>query len=314
MCRRDGVWARSSESTKARARPQAEGKAKIKGKGARAPRRMNYEGGPSQFGEAALVDDDTKKVVIPGRRAPTVKVPGLLNSMLRLLLKYTDKLSGFLHSFLSNEPQLRAGASSLGPLWPMPIPYPEVFGHGPAFRASWRKRRVVLQIVVMNWLYLGRPAVCSGNLWLGQPLSKRQWCRVKKLEDLSEDGNSIFEVNAELMARAATKTEAASDQLDALHRALLSTTLDGAAPYGGVTSSATRVRRENEDEEWSGLAGLFGAFEGSLTGESFVLAKPIQADAFILSAVLNLILFPILMKSLRKPIPSLLNVFVKNLA
>ena len=104
-------------------------------------------------------------------------------------------------------------------------------------------------------------------------VEKRQWCRVKKLEDLSEDGNSIFEVNAELMARAATKTEAASDQLDALHRALLSTTLDGAAPYGGVTSSATRVRRENEDEEWSGLAGLFGAFEGSLTGESFCVGE-----------------------------------------
>ena len=239
---------------------------------------MKYEGKPPAVCPGDLVEDGTKKVVIPGSRAPTVKVPGLLNSMLRLLLKYTDKLSGFLHSFLSNEPQLRAGASSLGPLWPLPVPYPEVFGHGPAFRSSWRKRRVALQVVVLNWLYLGRPAVCPGNLWPGQPLSKRQWCRVKNLENLSEDGNSVFEVNAELMARAATKTEAASDQLDALHRALLSTTFGGAAPYGGVTSSGSHVRRENEDEEWSGLAGLFGVFEGSLSGEAFVVAKPIQAD------------------------------------
>lgn len=275
---------------------------------------MKYEGEPPAVCPDGLVEGDTKKVVIPGSRAPTVKVPGLLNSMLRLLLKYTDKLSGFLHSFLSNEPQLRAGASSLGPLWPLPVPYPEVFGHGPAFRSSWRKRRVALQVVVINWLYLGRPAVCPGNLWLGQPLSRRQWCRVKNLENLSEDGNSVFEVDAELMARAATKAEAASDQLDALHRALLGTTFGGAAPYGGVTSSASHVRRENEDEEWSGLAGLFGAFEGSLSGDGFVIAKPIQADRIQFVGSPQFDPLPFLMMSLQKPILVLLIVFVKNRA
>ena len=44
------------------------------------------------------------KAIIPGSRAPTVRAPGLLNSMLRLLSKFTDKLSGFLQSFLSKAP------------------------------------------------------------------------------------------------------------------------------------------------------------------------------------------------------------------
>ena len=133
---------------------------------------------------------------------------------------------------------------------------------------------MVLQVVVLDWLCLGRPAACPGDLWPWQPLSKRQWNRVKLLEDLSKDGNSLFEVNAELMARAAVKTEAASDQIEAL----LSTIQEGAVPCDGVTSSAFRSQRKNEDEEWSGLAGLYVVFEGSLCGDPFVAAKPIQAD------------------------------------
>ena len=41
-------------------------------------------------------------------------------------------------------------------------------------------------------------------------------------EFLSEDSNSLLHVDAEVMARAAAKTEAASDELDSLHRALAS--------------------------------------------------------------------------------------------
>ena len=72
----------------------------------------------------------TKKVVVPGARAPSVKVPGLLNSMPRLLLKHGSKLRSFFASFLSNKPQLRDGATSQRPLWPLPVPYPELFEAG----------------------------------------------------------------------------------------------------------------------------------------------------------------------------------------
>ena len=69
------------------------------------------------------VDGGTKKVIVPGSRAPTVRVPPLFNSMLRLLAKHSDSLGGFLQSFLSNEPRPRDEAISLGPLWRIPLPY-----------------------------------------------------------------------------------------------------------------------------------------------------------------------------------------------
>ena len=111
--------------------------------------------GPS----GGLVDDDTKKVVVPGCRAPTIRVPGLFNSMPRILAKYGDKLGRFVHSFLSNVPRSRDETHSLGPLWPIPVPYPEVFGGDATSGPTWRKRRTCLQVLVMSWLYLGRPRV-----------------------------------------------------------------------------------------------------------------------------------------------------------
>ena len=222
-------------------------------------------------------DGGTKTVIVPGSRAPTVRVPALMNSMLRLLAKHTGRLSRFLHSFLSNKPQPLSEVTSLGPLWPMPIPYPEVFGREPAFGASWKKRRTVLQVVILDWLYLGRPAVCPRQLWLGRSLSPRQWKRVKLMEDLGEDANSLLEVDAEGMARAALKTEASSDLIDALHRALLCSTFAGAAHYGGTTSSVT-LARENDVSEADELRGMYGKFEGPLKNEPFVVAKQIEAD------------------------------------
>eukprot|EP00435_Cladocopium_sp_Y103_P024002 s4132_g5.t2 len=198
--------------------------------------------------------------------------------MLRLLAKHSDNLSGFLQTFLSNEPRPREEVISLGPLWPIPLPYPEVFGRQPAFGASWRKRRLSVQVLVMNWLYLGRPGVCPAVLWLGRKLTPRQWQRIRLLEELSEDANSCFEVDAHLMARSAIKTEAAADQLDALHRALEFCSSTSAAPYGRATSSATFARGKNDGEELSSVQGLFGRFEGDAEVGQLVVAQPIQAD------------------------------------
>eukprot|EP00435_Cladocopium_sp_Y103_P032437 s3148_g8.t1 len=224
------------------------------------------------------VDGDTKKITVPGSRAPTVKVAPLFNSMLRLLGKHSDSLGGFLHTFLSNEPQPRDEAISLGPLWPIPLPYPEVFGRAPAFGASWRKRRLSMQVLVMDWLFLGRPAVCPRVLWVGRKLTSRQWRRIKLFEELSEDSNSLFEVDAHLMARSALKTEASADQLDALHRALESCSTTSSAPYGRATSSATFARGKKEAEELRSAHSGFGFFEGESEGGQLVVAQPIQAD------------------------------------
>ena len=228
--------------------------------------------------DAQQVDGNTKKVFVPGARAPTVKVPAFLNSWLRVLAKHGSSLGSFVRTFLSNVPQPREEAVSLGPLWPIPAPYPEVFGRDPAFGGSWKKRRLVVQVLVLSWLYLGKPSVCPIQLWVGRSLTARQWRRVRLLEDLSEDSNSLLEVDAAGMARAAIKAESSADQLDSLHRALLFSSTLCSGPYGAEVSSVSRAERENagEDGEWA--AGLYGAFVGTVKADQTVVAKPIQAD------------------------------------
>ena len=216
----------------------------------------------------------TKKVVVPGARAPSVKVPGLLNSMPRLLLKHGSKLRSFFASFLSNKPQLRDGATSQRPLWPLPVPYPELFEAGSLGRFSWRKRRTAFQVVLLNWLHLGRPVVCPDELWPGRKLSRRQWSRVRLLEDLCEDGNSIFELDAGDMARAAAKTEASCDVLESLHRAWSSVShaCDGKASGTATCASVTRFGGQFSS------APSFGQFIGKGDTDPFVTAKLIEAS------------------------------------
>ena len=225
-------------------------------------------GGPSDTEAAA-----SKKVVVPGSRAPPVKDPALVNSLPRLVMRHAGKLSSFFRSFLSRQPRPRDEGTSLGPLWPMPAPYPEAFGASSAFNVTWRKRRTCLQICLLNWLFLGRPAVCPPGLWLGQRLSARQWRRVKMLEDLSEDGNSVMEVDAVSMARTAAKTEASSDVIDALHRAWMSACSSSPACGSGYGDGAS-VEMFGEMEGYR----PFGDFVGEHAGSSFEVAKPIQAD------------------------------------
>ena len=216
-------------------------------------------------------------VHVPGSRAPSVKVPAFVNSWLRVVTKYAAKLATFVQSFLSNMPRPHEEDHSLRGLWPMPVPYPEVFGRDSAFGGSWRKRRLVLQVLVLNWLHLGRPHSCPGLLWPGRRLSARQWRRVRLLEHLSEDMNSLLQVDAQLMARAALRTESSADQLDALHRALLCCST-ASAPYGADTCSPTRAWRENDGDDWEEVSGGFGVFDGESKGGDCAVAKPLQAD------------------------------------
>ena len=135
-----------------------------------------------------------------------------------------------------------------------------------------------MQILLLDWIQLGRPQVCPGVLWPGRKLSARQWRCVRLLEHLSEDANSLLEVDAHLMARAALRTESSADQLDALHRALTSCCSTSFAPYGADTCSRTRASQEKDGDDGAEVAGSFGVFSGEAKGVEGVVARPIQAD------------------------------------
>ena len=148
---------------------------------------------------------DTKKVNVPGERAPTVTVPGLWNSFGRLLSKHGGKLASFYQSMCSSRPCPHDDGSPAVVVWPMPIPYFELFvrRHGGAL--VWKRRRLCLQIVILDWLWLGRPSVAPFSISLGRKLTSRQWRTVRLLEHLSEDGNSLTTVDAASMGRVASR-------------------------------------------------------------------------------------------------------------
>lgn len=171
---------------------------------------------------------------------------------------------------LSKIPDLR-DEGTWPSLWPVPIPYPEAFRS--SVSSNWRKRRLSLQVAVLDWLFLGKPAACPPSLRIGSRLSARQWKMVLLLESLAEDMNSVFCVTAQDMGRTAAKTELHDAEIGALHRACNS--LD--SQFGGY-SVDRRVGRSGNGSVDPVNDGLWGDVVGSIDAADHVAAKPIVAD------------------------------------
>lgn len=151
---------------------------------------------------------------VPGARAPDLSVPGLLNSLPRLLLKAGGTFSAFLRSSL-------AGGAASAPTcftWPSPIPYPEVF-HRQCGRRGWKLKYISLAVACLSWLYLGKPACCPAEIRVGTPLNKHQRLCVLRLEAAAFGVHFPFEFSAADLGRHAAKVESQTDVLSALGRA-----------------------------------------------------------------------------------------------
>lgn len=224
----------------------------------------------------------TKKAEVLGAKAPTVQVPNLLNSMPRLLLKHGGSLRQFLFSAIGgNVPCSDDQSTSLQPPkfpWPMPMPFPEVFRSDISGQPNWRKRRTNLQVLILSWLALDRPAVAPPFIRLGRRLSAEQWSIVKRLQEASEDGNSLEEVTAPMMGRAAPKAELSSREVATLHRAcaILSESRKGSYFSSSLSSN---VSSDKQHEVF--CPQTFGEFVHEITVEPYVAAKPIIADRVV---------------------------------
>ncbi len=184
----------------------------------------------------------------------------------------------FLQSLLSLQLHPRNDGTCRGSVWPLPMPYPEVFLGGPVYGSVWRKKRLCLLVLLLDWFWLGRPKVCPGVLWLGRRLTAKQWRIVSKLESLAEDLNSVDEVAAGDMGRGAGKVELQDDELASLqHRAMAGFSTFGS--YGSLPKFlhgfhpgyGSKFAEEFEE-------GLYGKFVGETKPVSHVAAKTIQAD------------------------------------
>ncbi len=230
-----------------------------------------YDSLGMEVGDDEPVERGTKKATVPGASAPSLHIPSFVNSWTRLLKSMNCNLSSFVQSMLSKKPHRRDDGTLHKNLWPIPIPYPEAFSRGAPFEEVWRKKRLCLQLATLDWLWLGRPSAAPDSIMLGRRLSSRQWRVVTLLESLADDLNSIFEVDAKEMGRAAIKVERQDEELFRLHRVVQTL---GAGKYG-----MDGVSHYNCDLDFpSELTGRFGSIDGDLPGCSNFAAKKIESE------------------------------------
>ena len=141
-------------------------------------------------------------------RAPTFHGRSLLKCCWRFLLKGKCRLSSFARSFVSRrfDHSICRGTAASG-VFPMPLPYPEVLRRG-SLEDSLQgsvKRWVCGVVVCLNYLFLGRPRTAGGEVWIGRPLTQKQWLVVRRLEHLAAAWFHVSPVGPEAMGRTGRK-------------------------------------------------------------------------------------------------------------
>ena len=215
---------------------------------------------------------------VPGSRASTVHVASIVNSLPRWLLRNHCGLASFLRTIIQCPADRTDPATSqVGnpAVWPMPLPYPEVFRGGNPDAARHRKRLVCLQVALLDWLLLtfNKPRVAPRELRLGRKLSAKQWSAVQVLLHLAWDGNTPFEVDAASMGRAASKFESFEEEIATVHRAAGDFLLDGLGLY------SSKMTRPDDEFEFSSLRS--GFLVGSVKRSAVIAAKPVVADRLV---------------------------------
>ena len=191
---------------------------------------------------------------VPGQAADPIRVAALLNSLPRWLLRIPCGLQRFLRSILLCPERNDDSTSTGGAIWPMPLPFPEVFKAGAArLPEAHLKRLVCLQVCTFDWLCLNTPDGAPASLALGKPLTSRQWRSVRILMHLSVDSNTPEFISSVDMGRAAAKVEGHQEQLAALSRAVTEVH-DFDRPYSGH-----HLTRPGEFEGGSKMGEVIGS-------------------------------------------------------
>lgn len=152
---------------------------------------------------------------VPGSKASTTYLDRLWIALPRLILRSGTSFGFFLQSLLKKP----VGQQTVGPtaaLWPMPLPFPEVFlkgGNGPDCELH---RAINLEIASLNWIYLGKPRCWPHELRLGVKPNRQQSAVVERFIRLSAAWQFFPEIAPADMGRGASKHEALEEVLRTL--------------------------------------------------------------------------------------------------
>ena len=223
-----------------------------------------------------LCDKPAEGFRVPGSRATPVKVSSLCNSFPRWLMKSTGSLSLFLRSIVNEPYESISRTSTLSEaentnveLWPLPIPFPEVFRRGAFGMDHWRKKLVAMEVVILDWLHLGCPCAAPSCIRFGVRPSRKQWEVVQYLLHVSVDGNTPEFIDVDKMGRSAMKNESIERALGMIAESL-SSLHDSFRGYDGGKGE----RPHAFDDSWLKCGKLLHCLEG----HDVSVARPIVAS------------------------------------
>ena len=186
---------------------------------------------------------------VPGARASTFSGAATLRSCLSFLLGGRCRLGCFARSFAAQQfTRSNPNDAKLVEIFPIGLPYPEVFAKRyqdqPAALSV--KKGVTALVIVLNYLYLGRPTRADATLGMRTKLSQKQWEVVHRFESFLQAWNTILPVTPEVMGRTAGKVESLEDVLAELE--FFSKQLSSAnSSYFGEKSKQDKPGTENPD-------------------------------------------------------------------
>ncbi len=149
-------------------------------------------------------------IKVPGATASTFSGRAVIQSLFRSLRRGRCRLSGYARSFaaLRFDHWIPRGTSTQE-MFPIPLPYPEIFEAGKRMRTEVeiRKKGVTAVLIVLNYLHRDRPREAREVDFGSARPTRKQWEAIRRLEHLLEAWNVVSLVGPEEMGRTAGKVE-----------------------------------------------------------------------------------------------------------
>ncbi|CAE7264901.1 unnamed protein product [Symbiodinium sp. CCMP2592] len=184
------------------------------------PPRHSFSGAPASAPSLDPMPESAAPPSGPGARAPSVIPSDLWDTFFDCMSRSSCKLSSFFHSIrllprAERGPSCTSGASRRHGVWPMPLPYPELHAPRSGGRRDPEQLGVNAVVLVLNFLFLGEPAVAGRHLrlGLGEQLTSTQRRAVDSLRIGVSAWNAGGPYAPSDLGRAAAKFEALNDML-----------------------------------------------------------------------------------------------------
>ena len=202
-------------------------------------------------GNHGVVSDELAPPKTNAPRAPgAVQVEHVWDPLCRWVLssRRSQSLSSFCHSTFSRQIH-QANHPDTRPVWPIPMPYPNLAAEGTSREQSFQ-RAINMMVITLNWLHLGGPRRIPSDFYSRARLTPEQLGIVSRLRRLAQEWNESGPIQAEDMGRSAGKIESLEATVQQLTAAAIRL-----ASSGGPQRQGSGFKKTEKKDPKSTLLG-----------------------------------------------------------